>query len=184
MGGGGGGGGEEGAQPVDCQRAYRPGPNRAAGLTCSGGPARPGPLEMPIQDNKKKLYKRRIKESQEKKIPGRRVVPRTKPSLKLKLPPKLGLSPKIAPELRFFFFFFCGAMVSIFPHSFSFSPSPFFLFSSFLFLSFLLLPLSFSFFFSASSLSSFSPSSSPHFLFSFSSTVQLSHLSLWIFSYL
>ena len=32
------------ARPFDRQRAYRPGPNRATGLTCSG---RPGPLEMP-----------------------------------------------------------------------------------------------------------------------------------------
>ena len=40
-------------RPVDCQRAYRPGPNRAAGLTCSGRPARPGPLEMPILTYKK-----------------------------------------------------------------------------------------------------------------------------------
>ena len=30
--------------PLTGQRAYRPGPNRAAGLTCSG---RPGPLKTP-----------------------------------------------------------------------------------------------------------------------------------------
>ena len=39
-------------KPVGWPRALkkidiRPGPNRAAGLTCSGWPARPGPLEMP-----------------------------------------------------------------------------------------------------------------------------------------
>ena len=101
-----------------------------------------------IQDNKKKLYKRRIKESQEKKIPGRRVVSQTEPPLKLKLPQKLGLSPKIAPEPRFFFFFFLWSkyMVSLFPISFSSPPSSFLLFFS----SFLL------FFFSPSSSSLFS----------------------------